>query len=73
MTSNFGLPIWEQARSTPTFSWGPDAFVDDLPYTGALVTAKGAANELYPSDGYDSIVDALIARLNMSMDFAWHV
>ena len=70
MTSNFGSSDLGAGEIDTYVFVGPDAFADDLPYTGAFVTAKGAANELYPSDGYDSIVDALIARLEgMSMDF----
>lgn len=60
MTSNFGSSDLGAGEIDTYVFVGPDAFADDLPYTGAFVTAKGAANELYPSDGYDSIVDALI-------------
>ncbi len=70
MTSNFGSSDLG-AGEIDTYAFvAADDFSEDYPYTGAFVTATGAVDELYPSDGYDNIVDALIARLeNMSMDF----
>ncbi len=70
MTSNFGSSDLG-AGEIDTYAFvSADDFSQDYPYTGAFVTAAGAADELYPSDGYDDIVDALIARLEgMSMDF----
>lgn len=47
MTSNFGSSDLGAGEIDTYVFVGPDAFADDLPYTGAFVTAKGAANELY--------------------------
>ena len=70
MTSNFGSSDLGAGDIDTYVFVAADDFSGDYPYTGAFVTATGAVDELYPSDGYDNIVDALIARLeNMSMDF----
>lgn len=70
MTSNFGSSDLGAGEIDTYVFVAADDFSEDYPYTGAFVTATGAVDELYPSDGYDNIVDALIARLeNMSMDF----
>lgn len=70
MTSNFGSSDLGAGEIDTYVFVAADDFSEDYPYTGAFVTATGAAAELYPSDGYDNVVDALIARLeDMSMDF----
>lgn len=70
MTSNFGSSDLGAGEIDTYVFVAADDFSKDYPYTGAFVTAVGAADELYPSDGYDNIVDALIARLeDMSMEF----
>ena len=70
MTSNFGSSELGSGDVDSYVFVAPEAYAEDFPYTGAFVTATGAADELYPSDGYDSIADALVARLeSMSLDF----
>lgn len=70
MTSNFGSSDLGSGEIDTYAFVAPGDFSADYPYTGAFVTATGAADELYPSDGYDNVVDALVGRLeSMSMDF----
>lgn len=70
MTSNFGSSELGSGDVDSYVFVAPEAYAEDFPYTGAFVTATGAADELYPGDGYNSIADALVARLeSMSLDF----
>lgn len=41
----------------------PDAFDEDLPYTQAFLTVKGAADEMWGSDAYNQKVDAVLASI----------
>lgn len=70
MTSNFGSSELGSGDVDSYVFVAPEAYAEDFPYTGAFVTATGAADELYPGDGYNSIADALVARLeSISLDF----